>query len=154
MTSLCVYAPYKESLTQTLVPCMNQLRPLLRIPAPRRWCSGLANPVYKARLASRAPQQRHLHAYVTPSTQTRKSLPRNMAARDLSHQVDPSKFTTDADGAFKRRPSSFRNFIQKGGEFPPEKGERTSIPYTRQERMPTRNPYFRPLPSLRLVRMS
>ena len=30
--------------------------------------------------------------------------------------------TTEADGAFKRAPSSFRNFIQAGGEFPPERG--------------------------------
>ncbi|TBU28070.1 glutathione S-transferase [Dichomitus squalens] len=45
-----------------------------------------------------------------------------MSTRDVSHQSDISKARTDADGSFKRKPSSFRNSIQKGGEFPPEKG--------------------------------
>ncbi|EJF60554.1 glutathione S-transferase [Dichomitus squalens LYAD-421 SS1] len=45
-----------------------------------------------------------------------------MSIRDVSHQSDISKRKPDADGSFKRKPSSFRNSIQKGGEFPPEKG--------------------------------
>lgn len=43
--------------------------------------------------------------------------------RDVSTFTDISKSKTEADGSFKRKPSSFRNFIQKGGEFEPEKGE-------------------------------
>lgn len=44
-----------------------------------------------------------------------------MTTRDVTHLTDISKMTTDAQGAFKRAPSSFRNFIQLGGQFPPEK---------------------------------
>jgi putative glutathione S-transferase len=44
-----------------------------------------------------------------------------MTTRDVTHLTDISKMTTDAQGAFKRAPSSFRNFIQPGGQFPPEK---------------------------------
>ena len=43
-------------------------------------------------------------------------------SRDTSHQSDVTKIPTDADGAFKRPASSFRNFIQAGGKFPPERG--------------------------------
>jgi len=42
-------------------------------------------------------------------------------SRDVSQQSDISKMTTESDGAFKRAPSSFRNFIQAGGQFPPER---------------------------------
>ena len=43
-------------------------------------------------------------------------------SRDVSSQSDISKMNVEPDGSFKRAPSSFRNFIQKGGQFPPEKG--------------------------------
>ena len=43
-------------------------------------------------------------------------------SRDVSQFSDISKSKTEADGSFKRAPSSFRNFIQAGGKFPPEKG--------------------------------
>jgi len=42
-------------------------------------------------------------------------------SRDVSHLSDIAKFKTEQDGSFKRAPSSFRNFIQVGGQFPPEK---------------------------------
>ncbi|KAJ3011912.1 hypothetical protein NUW54_g2027 [Trametes sanguinea] len=45
-----------------------------------------------------------------------------MTTRDVSKQSDISKSTTEQDGSFKRKPSSFRDFIQKGGKFEPEKG--------------------------------
>ena len=45
-----------------------------------------------------------------------------MSSRDVSHLSDISRQAADAQGAFKRPPSSFRNFIQAGGQFPPEKG--------------------------------
>ncbi|KAI0078572.1 glutathione S-transferase [Panus rudis PR-1116 ss-1] len=45
-----------------------------------------------------------------------------MTTRDVSHYTDIAKFKTEADGSFKRPQSKFRNFIKKGGEFPPEKG--------------------------------
>ena len=52
----------------------------------------------------------------------------------LPHQVEPSakphqqfsdigKMKTEADGSFKRKASTFRNFITQDGEFTPEKGE-------------------------------
>jgi len=43
-------------------------------------------------------------------------------SRDVSGQSDISKMNVEPDGSFKRAPSSFRNSIQKGGQFPPEKG--------------------------------
>ena len=52
-----------------------------------------------------------------------KSPTRTMASsRDVSSQSDISKMKTEADGSFKRKPSSFRHSIEKGGKFPPEKG--------------------------------
>ncbi|PPQ67223.1 hypothetical protein CVT26_007296 [Gymnopilus dilepis] len=41
--------------------------------------------------------------------------------RDTSSQSDPTKRKTEADGSFKGVPSSFRNFVEKGGKFEPEK---------------------------------
>lgn len=43
---------------------------------------------------------------------------------DMSRALDLSRPDSDVDarGTFIRRPSSFRNFIEKGGRFPPEKG--------------------------------
>jgi len=46
----------------------------------------------------------------------------NTMSRDVTHFSDISKSKTEADGSFKRAASSFRNFIQAGGQFPPEKG--------------------------------
>ncbi|PCH35107.1 glutathione S-transferase [Wolfiporia cocos MD-104 SS10] len=45
-----------------------------------------------------------------------------MSTRDVSHLSDINKMTSDNDGSFKRKASSFRNFIEKGGQFAPEKG--------------------------------
>jgi len=42
-------------------------------------------------------------------------------SRDTSHQSDVTKIPVDPDGTFKRPASSFRNFIQAGGKFPPER---------------------------------
>jgi putative glutathione S-transferase len=43
--------------------------------------------------------------------------------RDASSQSDISKLKTESDGSFKRAASSFRNFIENDGKFPPEKGK-------------------------------
>lgn len=43
--------------------------------------------------------------------------------KDTSQQSDISTMTAHtADGSFKRAPSSFRNTIEKGGQFEVEKG--------------------------------
>lgn len=44
-----------------------------------------------------------------------------MATRDVSSQSDISKMQRQGDGTFLRKPSTFRNFIEKGGEFAPER---------------------------------
>ncbi|KAI0331722.1 glutathione S-transferase [Cubamyces sp. BRFM 1775] len=41
--------------------------------------------------------------------------------RDVTHLTDISKGLSEADGSFKRKPSTFRGTIEKGGEFEPEK---------------------------------
>ncbi|KAI0948087.1 hypothetical protein AcW1_009687 [Taiwanofungus camphoratus] len=43
------------------------------------------------------------------------------SAKDISHLSDISKMKTDNDGSFKRKASTFRSFIEKGGKFEPEK---------------------------------
>jgi putative glutathione S-transferase len=43
--------------------------------------------------------------------------------RDVTLQSDVTKFKVEPDGSFKRAESSFRNFIEKGGKFEPEKGK-------------------------------
>ncbi|RDB28046.1 Glutathione S-transferase omega-like 2 [Hypsizygus marmoreus] len=40
--------------------------------------------------------------------------------RDTTLQSDIAKMKTEPDGSFKRAPSSYRNTIQKGGQFEPE----------------------------------
>ncbi|KAL1948841.1 hypothetical protein VTO73DRAFT_10647 [Trametes versicolor] len=42
--------------------------------------------------------------------------------RDVSHLSDISKSISEPDGSFNRKPSVFRNFVEKGGAFAPEKG--------------------------------
>jgi putative glutathione S-transferase len=44
------------------------------------------------------------------------------AEKDVSLQSDISKMKLEHDGSFKRAAAAFRNFIQKGGRFEPEKG--------------------------------
>lgn len=43
--------------------------------------------------------------------------------RDVSTFSDISKSKTESDGSFKRKASTFRSFIEKGGQFAPEEGE-------------------------------
>lgn len=45
-----------------------------------------------------------------------------MAGRDVSSQSNIHVMKTEADGSFKRKASTFRHFIQKDGQFTPEKG--------------------------------
>ncbi|EMD35648.1 hypothetical protein CERSUDRAFT_85607 [Gelatoporia subvermispora B] len=42
--------------------------------------------------------------------------------KDVSHLSDINKMNTEDDGSFKRKPSQFRNWISKGGEFEAEAG--------------------------------
>lgn len=51
------------------------------------------------------------------------------AKRDVTHLTDISKGLAEADGTFQRKASTFRSFIEKGGEFEPEKG--THVPVSR-----------------------
>ncbi|KAL6302668.1 glutathione S-transferase [Sparassis latifolia] len=44
------------------------------------------------------------------------------STRDVSHNTDISKMKHEENGSFKRKPSSFRSFIEMGGQFAPEKG--------------------------------
>ncbi len=46
-----------------------------------------------------------------------------MSSKDTTAQSDVSKLKTEADGSFKRQASSFRNFVEQGGKFEPEKGK-------------------------------
>ncbi|KZT25647.1 hypothetical protein NEOLEDRAFT_1133121 [Neolentinus lepideus HHB14362 ss-1] len=43
------------------------------------------------------------------------------SAKDFADQSDINRMKTEADGSFKRADASFRNTIQKGGRFEPEK---------------------------------
>jgi len=45
------------------------------------------------------------------------------STKDVSSQSDIGKLKTESDGSFKRAASSFRNFIENGGKFSPEKGK-------------------------------
>ncbi|OSX61179.1 hypothetical protein POSPLADRAFT_1146149 [Postia placenta MAD-698-R-SB12] len=45
-----------------------------------------------------------------------------MSTKDVSHLSDIGKMPSSSDGSFNRKPSTFRNFIEKGGKFEPEKG--------------------------------
>ena len=43
-------------------------------------------------------------------------------ARDVSNQSDISKLRVEDDGSFRRKPSTFRNTVEKGGKHEPEAG--------------------------------
>lgn len=45
-----------------------------------------------------------------------------MATRDVTDQSNIQKMKTEEDGSFKRKASTFRDVIEKGGKFAPEKG--------------------------------
>ena len=62
---------------------------------------------------------RHLAYKAAPSIVDNGAIHR---LNTMSSFSDLSKPKTEPDGSFKRVPSSFRNFIQVGGQFPPEKG--------------------------------
>ena len=47
---------------------------------------------------------------------------------------DPVAEQSQPDGSFDRRPSSFRNAIEKGGLFEPEKGDISIFQYLRWEK--------------------
>ena len=93
---------------------MIQPRSFLRI-QPFRHC--LSSPIN----TTRSGRSSIPHAF-TPQRTPKLHL-RAMATRDVTHLSDISKGKMEPDGSFKRKASSFRNFIEKGGEFAPEKGE-------------------------------
>lgn len=92
---------------------MNQLlRPALRI-----------HSAHRVRLLATAIKPRSLGLRQPPPAFTQ--LPhRTMSSttRDVSHLSDISKSISEPDGSFNRKPSVFRNFVEKGGAFAPEKG--------------------------------
>ncbi len=58
----------------------------------------------------------------------RPSIQRLPMSRDVSHLTDITRAKTEEDGSFARPPTSFRNAIQHGGKYPPEKGTWYSCP--------------------------
>lgn len=88
------------------------------------------------------------HAYTTPKLHLR-----TMATRDVTHLSDISKGKMEPDGSFKRKASSFRNFIEKGGEFAPEKGELPIVCARGRDPDANCDLRCRPLPPLCLLRV-
>lgn len=50
-----------------------------------------------------------------------------MSTRDVTHLTDINKMAPEQDGSFNRRPSQFREWIERGGKYAPEKGKRRLI---------------------------
>ncbi|EPT05681.1 hypothetical protein FOMPIDRAFT_127425 [Fomitopsis schrenkii] len=44
-----------------------------------------------------------------------------MSTRDVTHLTDINKMAPEQDGSFNRRPSQFREWIERGGKYAPEK---------------------------------
>ena len=95
---------------------LGMIFPLSRSLVSRGFISIPGQGANKALFAGLAPPTAPLFATSSKYQQTRKM------SRDVSGQSDISKMNVEPDGSFKRAPSSFRNSIQKGGQFPPEKG--------------------------------
>ena len=70
------------------------------------------------------PSPHRYRAYTASLSPSIRFAPRRTMSttRDVSTQSDISKAAMDKDGSFKRKDSQFRNVIEKGGRFPPEKG--------------------------------
>jgi len=62
------------------------------------------------------------------------------STHDTSLQADIGKMKLEADGSYNRAASSFKNSIQKGGRFTPERGLYSSPDVNRNG--PTRNLLF------------
>ncbi|KAH6917925.1 glutathione S-transferase [Coprinopsis sp. MPI-PUGE-AT-0042] len=60
------------------------------------------------------PSSHSIHSRLKPNLRT-------MATRDVSSQSDITKMKTEADGTFKRAASAFRNTIEQGGKFEPDR---------------------------------
>jgi len=76
---------------------------------------------------------------------------RSMSGKDHSIWSDISKSKSEPDGSFKRRDSTFRNFIEKGGRFEPELGQSQTRLLNGFSHFLTCSP--RSLPPLHLLRM-
>ena len=68
---------------------------------------------------------------VAPAPLIRKPASRTTSmapVKDVTHLSDIGKLQTERDGSFNRQPSQFRDTIEKGGKFEPEKGGYCSSP--------------------------
>lgn len=77
-------------------------------------------------LAHRLPPLRSYkitcYSCITKLPIQRYAVPFRTMSRDVSHQSDIAKFKPDSDGQFRRKASTFRDTIEEGGKFAPEKG--------------------------------
>ena len=95
---------------------------------PHRLLRGIVTSARASRFISLASQGANktplvgLNPYAPPLFTAFKHQQTRKMSRDVSGQSDIGVMGREPDGSFKRAPSSFRNFIQKGGQFPPEKG--------------------------------
>lgn len=92
------------------------------------------------------PQWNVFKPDISPCSKHSTNMQRNVKAQSDITNTDSNYH--NPDGSFKRAPSSFRDFIQSGGKFHPEKGAFTSLPlsFIIANTLATRS-----LPSLRLV---
>jgi hypothetical protein len=74
------------------------------------------------------------------------------STRDVSSQSDLKKLELEADGSFNRAPSTFRDTIQEGSRYEPEKG--ILNPAQHQLTMTDLYCELRSLPSLCFIRLS
>jgi len=60
---------------------------------------------------------------ITETTYNLRIQRMSSSQRDVSNLADIAKSKTAEDGSFNRKPSTFRDVIEKGGKYEPEKGE-------------------------------
>ena len=83
---------------------------------------------------SAAPSAAELHSSASPPDEhpscervgeiakSRMAESVSRTAKDVKDWSDISRMQNEADGSFKRKPSGFRNWVEKGGKFEPERG--------------------------------
>jgi hypothetical protein len=64
-----------------------------------------------------------INARACPPILTFRHIRTMSTKNDTTLQSDITKSIYEPDGSFKRQPSAFRNFIEKGGRFEAESGE-------------------------------
>lgn len=112
------------SSTFTLLRCIKQQYRQPTCNLYRQFASRYStiNPVFPKGKMSTLPHQTDASQHAVGLDKTAVTAASDASGKPHEAQADISKMKVAADGSFKRKASTFRDWIKDGGEFVPEKG--------------------------------